>query len=80
MTCYYGDSHIFEASQKDWMEEVDSVRTKSQIILDQEVWRGQQRGPSINDPVHTRSMRPRCDLVANGIIYVLVQVQDWSES
>lgn len=25
----------------------------------------QQRGPSINDPVHTRSMRPRCDVTAN---------------
>jgi len=66
MECYYGDSDDFDAGGNDWTHDEESFKTKSKILLDQEVWRGQQRGPSINDPVHTRSMRPRCDLTFNG--------------
>lgn len=66
MTCYYGESQIFDGVHKDWMDSDDRFRSKTQVLLDNEVWRGQQRGPSINDPVHTRSMRPRCELVSNG--------------
>jgi hypothetical protein len=73
MACYYGETMAFDGmlptdgDRKDWGQEDGSSRTKTQILLDQEVWRGQQRGPSVNDPVHTRSMRPHCDLIASGM-------------
>ena len=68
MACYYGDPPPFDLGRRDFLNEDGVGRTKTQNILDHEVWRGQQRGPSVNDPVHARSMRPRCDLVATGML------------
>ncbi|CAG8975127.1 hypothetical protein HYALB_00004426 [Hymenoscyphus albidus] len=65
ISCYYGDSDNLEIVSDDLMESQSTLKTKSEILLDQEVWRGQQRGPSLSDPVHTRSMRPRCDVIKN---------------
>lgn len=66
MQCYYGDPAEADVETHDWTQDEGTTKTKSKILLHQEVWRGQQRGPSINDPVHTRSMRPRCDLTSDG--------------
>jgi len=68
MECYYGDSNDFDVREHDWTQDEETFKTRSKILLDQEIWRGQQRGPSRNDPVHARSMRPRCDVTSSGIL------------
>jgi hypothetical protein len=77
MECYYGDSNEFEPGEHDWTRDEETSKTKSKILLDQEIWRGQQRGPSINDPVHTRSMRPRCDVTSTGM-FNIQSFSDWN--
>jgi hypothetical protein len=45
--------------------------TKSYMILRPEFWRGQQHGGR-HDAVHAKHMRPRCDIISTGELYISV--------